>query len=312
MTAAAGRSVEEQLRTAFAGLHTNKSAGAYKLRFTIDGVSVETIFHFLPEEHQVSNGCVSVGTSLHSSLSSNSPTKGCFSPTLSKETLPSGITQTDVLQTLSTKLKFILRPDTEEVSISDVAKLLNPATGLKYASSFSLWRLLRGEPTIYEKYGYTAPSLDAMRETIGRATWDDVKAYKIFGREPLEAFVAREYSGHFEDGKPISASMKEISYEDANRITVRHIIPTLGNLTIIDLLLYALGFTRGMPGLSVHRDSPIWQSWDTRLLFISFEEMSSSATTGGSGTGSVGGFRRKQRRTRRSRKTRKSKRRFRN
>ena len=306
MTAAAGSSVEEQLRTAFVSLHTNKSAGAYKLRFTIDGVPFETIFHFLPEEHQVSNGCVSVGTALHSSLSSNSPTKGCFSPTLSKETLPSGITQTDVLQTLSTKLKFTLRPDTEEVSISDVAKLLNPATGLKYPSSFSLWRLLRGEPTIYEKYGYTAPSLDAMRTKIGATRWADVKAFKIFGRETLEAFVAREYPEHFEDGKPISDSMKEISYEDANRITVRHIIPTLGNLTIIDLLLYALGFTRGMPGLSVHRDSPIWRSWDTRLLFTEIQELVSPVAT------SQGGFRRKQRRTRRSRKTRRKQRRFRN
>ena len=185
------------------------------------------------------------------------------------------------------------------MSISDVAKLVNPVTGLKYPSSFSLWRLLRGEPTIYEKYGYTSPVLDTMRTKIRATTWDDVKAFNIFGRETLEAFATRNYPGVFEDGKPLWASMKELSYEEANRYSIPHAFPPLGKVTIIDILLYANGFTGSMPGLSVHRDSPIWQSWNSRLLFTSFLEVARAT---------AGGFRRRSRRVRRSRKTRRHRR----
>lgn len=310
MTAAfSGGMVESRIRDAFDKLKKDKSVHSYELRFIIDGKEFKTLFHGVPTDHHLTNGCVSIGTTLESSLSANSPAKGCFTPTLSKETLPSSLSPTDILQTLSTKLKFAVRPDKPEMVISDVARLVNPATGEKYPSSFSLWRLLRGEPTIYEKYGYMSPELEGMRARIDAATWRDVKGFMIFGRESLEAFVVRnKYSKHFEDDKLITDSMKGISYEDANRVTVPHALPVRGPVTIIDLLANALGLKGGMPGLSVHRGSSVWRDWDARLLFISFEEVSSSATTGGAGTGSVGGFRRKQRRTRRIRRTRKTRR----
>ena len=297
MTAATASSdVEEKLKDAFVGLRTNKSVRSYNLRFTMDGKEFTTLFHIMTLDHPLTNGCISIGKNLASSISSNSPEKGCFTPTLSKDTLPAGVSQTDMLQTLSTKLKFAVSPDSPVMTISDVARLVNPATGEKYPSSISLWRLLRGEFTLYEKYGYTSPELDVMRARIGAATWRDVKGFSIFGREPLEAFVAREYPGHFEDDKLITESMKEISYEEANRVTVRHALPALGYVTIINLLATALGLKGGLPGLSVYRDSPIWRRWDARLLFLSFEEV----------TGARGGARRRTRRRKtRRRKSRK-------
>jgi hypothetical protein len=303
---ATGGDIELRIRDAFDKLKKDKSVHSYELRFIIDGKEFKTLFHGVPTDHHLTNGCVSIGTTLESSLSANSPAKGCFTPTLSKETLPTSLSPTDILQTLSTKLKFAVRPDKPEMVISDVARLVNPATGAKYPSSFSLWRLLRGEPTIYEKYGYTSPELEGMRTRIDAATWRDVKGFMIFGRESLEAFVVRnKYSKHFEDDKLITESMKGISYEEANRVTVRHSLPAFGPVTIIDLLANALGLKGGMPGLFVHRGSDVWRDWDARLRFLSFEEVgaSVSATTGGAGTvTSRGGARRKTRRGRKIRR----------
>lgn len=252
MTAAiAGGSVESRIRAAFDALKTDTLVRSYTLRFAMDGKEFTTLFRAVPDDHNLTNGCISIGTTLESSISSNSPEKGCFTPTLSKDTLPAGVSQTDMLQTLSTKLKFAVSPDKPELVITDVARLVNPATGEKYPSSFSMWRLLQGKPTLYEKYGYTSPELGAMRARIGSATWGNVKGFSIFGRETLEAFVAREYPHHFEDDKLITESMKEISYEEANRVTVRHALPALGYVTIINLLATALGLKGGLPGLSV-------------------------------------------------------------
>jgi hypothetical protein len=294
MTAAVASGIEDQLKSAFENARNTSTKKSYELRFTIDGTKFTTFFTFdSSSENPITNGCISMGFFLESGLTANSPEKGCFLPTLSKETLPKDIKQTDVLQTLSTKLKFAMHPDKTSLTISDVARLINPATGVKYPSSLSLWRLLRGEQTIYEKYGYTSLKLAEIRATLAEATWDMVKTSPVKGYGTLEDFAKREYEGIFEDGKRIIDSMEKISYEDANRATISGIRGE--EKTIIDLLATALK-VNGSLGLSVHRGSREWSHWDARLRFTSFRLLPS-----------VGRSARKK--TRRGRKTRKQQRR---
>lgn len=106
------------------------------LRFTFDGRQFETSFIFKVHDGTdvMTNNCITFSElkELESDISANAPEKGCFRPMLSRANLPADVTPTDVLQTLSTKLKFAILPKKRLFTISDAARLPNPKTGIPF------------------------------------------------------------------------------------------------------------------------------------------------------------------------------------
>lgn len=278
----------------------------YMLRFTFDDKEFSTIFELKEDEH-LTNGCISLSgfDSFDSSISSNSPARNCFTPNLSnRENLPAGVTQTDILQVLSTKLKFAALPSRKFLAIVDVASLINPETNKKYVTQLSHWRLLRGERTLYEKYGYTNLLLDKVREISQTTRWEEIKYQTIKGKsltEIAESFFTSEGTAIFVSDRTISDCMKHVSYNDSDKIIIPNIIPALPSHTIVSMILTAFVQIGKLTQreltyllyLKINRQSELWKSWDSRLQFQSFYAI-------------MEGGRRKTLRRRKNRKTRRS------
>lgn len=289
-------SIEDNIKSIFHEQIMKEEPLRYKLTFRIDEKIYETIFSF--SDAGVTNNCIELtywGELLQSSLKSNSPSKKCFTPILEKVTLPVGITQTDILQVLSTKLKFAIM-DAPRLSISDIARLPNPVTNSLIITPFSMWRLLRGEDTLYEKYGYTHPLLSPARETIKSLKWTTIRDSPVFQDatpppgQTLQQLVDSVFPGLFDDNMSIAENMKKIPYIETDKLIVKHPSPskrekiyresppfgmkyTLPYLIMESLYIGGyIPFLR-IPELTVERTSEIWKKWNSRLQFISFERV---------------------------------------
>jgi hypothetical protein len=218
---------------------TPNSPAEYKLTFTFDDREYSTIFTI--SKNGFTNKCIGVDyfqyneSTVSSYIGSNSSDLKCFTPVLSKENLPPDVTQTDILQVLISKLKFIYL-GTDTISLIDDASIPNPKTGEKFNERFSKWRLLRGEPTLYEKYGYITSDresdytensphpdldLDQYRSEISKLTWKDIKDYKIHPRidETLESIWMKQYKLPSPD-QTIPTFMKGLSLEDLENLLI--------------------------------------------------------------------------------------------
>ena len=140
-----------------------------------------------------------------SQIHTDNETKNCFDPPLTKTTIPHGFKQTDILQVFLTKLKLL---QTDDVFLLDAAKIeIMPSIELTY---LSVWRLLRGEKGIYEKYGYLSPiytrsfidsimeyKQDKYRTLIGEGAIGHERAFDIVRRlvttKPLKEFKTIDY-----------------------------------------------------------------------------------------------------------------------
>jgi hypothetical protein len=268
------------------------------LRFTFDGVPFETTFAFQADKWSgvLTNHCIFLTDldELESSISANSPEKNCFRPLLIRSNLPEGVTPTDVLQVLSTKLKFTALPEKELLTITDAAKL--PA----FKTKLSAWRLVRGESSLYEKYGYLSrkrkgsnkQEFEIFRTAVTSTVWGRIMDFPVNDRT-LQQITDEYFPGIFNPAEPIATCMKRVSLEDAERFVIR--FPD-EEVTIVELILVALErkkiVRRPSFIVEISRTSPLWQSWDARLVFESF----TPATMGGGGG-------RKHRKTRKAKKT---------
>lgn len=267
----------------------------YLLRFTFDGKEFETIFQInykkYTNEGTITNKCILLDFEFTSSISANNPEKGCFRPLLTHETLKdiSPVTPTDVLQVLSTKLKFAGNPEKKVFTIDDTARV-SKADGGFYQTRISHWRLLRGEPTLYEKYGYmpkrtTGTSFDVYRGAVQSITWGEIMNYETQTGMTLQAIADANFpEGTFVSDQSIAECMKKVTLAMADAY-IQPPFPELylGAKPFVELIMDALESEKHLPKptfvLSVHRDSKTWKAWDRRLVFFSFAPVAAATVT---------------------------------
>lgn len=197
-----------EITSQYVGPEGRQDTREFKLIFTFDDREFSTVFKF--KNNGISNGCIDIDINYESSetaydiasyIRKNTPERACFSPTLSPETLPPGVSQTDVLQVMMSKLKFMYLGQTI-ISLEDHAKLVNPKTGEVYKTFISQYRLLRDEPTLYEKYGYKSAPFNRVRDVVRKTKWGDISHYIIPRTgKTLEDMWAQTfgYGVHYED-----------------------------------------------------------------------------------------------------------------
>lgn len=274
--------MDTQIRKAYTDGLAGKLS-THILTFTIGGKTYSTPCNF--SDAGLDTGCIEINEIMESEISANSVEKKCFTPVLLKENLPKEVTQTDILQVLSTKLKFILAEikDNENeyelrVMLHDVARITPTKT------PFSLWRLLRGEPTLYEKYGYISPSVDSFRRDVIYApiTWKEIKdiLFEMPDGEKMDfvSILLKMGAPEFHDDEPIYEYMRKINYEDSDKYKERLRInkDTTIKETLPGFIFRAIENVKGkdkMPWFtfSVGKDSDIWKAWDNKMVFVSFE-----------------------------------------
>lgn len=282
---------------------------SYILRFTIHNLDGSDIREFRTKfrlaldagEIEFSNGCISLVdlAAFSSAIKRNTPETRCFDPILSRESLPTGISPTDVLQVLSTKLKFTALKKRKTFTISDVARLENVATGKPFKTPISRWRIVRGEPTLYEKYGYTSDELNTFRTVVQTTPWSAIMDQQFLGQS-LDEIATKYYPGIFQPDVSIANCMKRVSLEDTERFSTPSQVIGISR-TIVTLIIDALtriGHSAPKFELTVSRDSEVWKAWDARLQFVSFEREEDVAKEGATGGGSAAS--RRQKRTRRN------------
>ncbi len=225
----------------------------FKLGFTFKGKYYSTTFVF---NHDVlNNGCISlqlIKLSEHNEYDTNSyikanrGNKACFEPRLETTETPVRITSTDILQVLSTKIKIILNKKLSP-SIGDVATI----NGV-YISPY---RILRGYPPIYEKYGYKNKKIDNIRTNIlPKLKWYDIRdKMHIQAKELIE-----KYNPIIDDNDTILELMKNIPFDEEQKTNIStYILYTIiGYIDSLDIL---------------DTKSPEWMQWSSFLKFVDFE-----------------------------------------
>lgn len=249
----------------------------YRLTFEIGGVLFSSIFSVDAEEG-VSNKCVEISLDdcaekLESYISTNSSEKRCFEPPLSRETIPKGFTQTDILQVLSSKLKFTICPAKSSLEIQDIA--FKPG----HRAHLSAWRLMRGDSGIYEKYGYRSPLFEEARARAQRVTFREIHG-------TIAAAVAVRHYPHVfatptASEQTIAFLMRQIPYEDLAKSMTE--FPRPGGYgrefkSLGDLLFEALMDGKSYywnSSLVLNRSSDAWRRWDSELKFLEWVPVAS-------------------------------------
>lgn len=173
--------MEGRLKNVISGIFYRK----YRIGFTFNGKPTSTVF----EIHRVENGivienkCISIQFKKNvdnmyrftSTLKKDDESKKCFDPPLdvrrhgNANVNSKKHTMTDALQVLATKIKLSM-PDVEKlpITIGDVASI----DGV----SLSPFRIMRGQDTLYEKYGYGSEPLKRMKAYVKTLKWGELLA----------------------------------------------------------------------------------------------------------------------------------------
>ena len=180
----------EQIREYFKRFETTKKEGkngflhltieadngnSWKTTFTLSDYTLEDPNNGTRKKGtKITNGCIHLftytDTSVGSMISANTKEPSCFTPRLVSE---KGITTTDVLQILKTKLTLI-HPllENKQISISDAALIKNKETGKDFP--ITPYRIVRGQLGLYEKYGYKNEKILKMRELLKDLKIEDI------------------------------------------------------------------------------------------------------------------------------------------
>jgi hypothetical protein len=215
-----------------------KSGGKFKLKLTFkfDDNIYSTIFNISIHRNndniiyaiEITNNCINITLQVDnksewyivseaSGISKNTEEKRCFSPVLSSKTLPPGVSMADLLQVLSTKLKTALFPNETTFAIYDFAKITKSTkNNISKTPYFSAWRLLRGEPAIYDKYGYESPHFNAIKDYVKTVKLDDIHpdAFEKLHSERPDIF------NRDNGDKTIAELMKLIEYDSKANIVI--------------------------------------------------------------------------------------------
>lgn len=151
----------------------------------------------------------------NSTITLNSPEKGCFVPTLlgnrENPNITLRYTNTDVLQILKTKLTYLMPlPKNFQIKIADHA--------VSNSVCITDFNLLRAKDPFYKKYGYVYERLEELQEFLKSVKWKDVmeKIYPKIG----ESFgsVLKSITGlDYDPNDSIETVMKTISFEKESR-----------------------------------------------------------------------------------------------
>lgn len=272
-----GKSIQNTFQEYF------KPSRDYELIFTFDAEEYSTIFTF--RHTGLTNGCITISYDndddmniVSSMIRSNNSYRRCFNPVLSSN-LPEGVKQTDILQVLNTKLKFILRYPEEEVTLIDDAKLPDPEKRGSdvFSVPFSYWRVVRGEKPIYEKYGYSFAPFNSISKFARERTWDQIKhvSDKKTGKKINDIWIELYPCEKIDDKDTIATVMKKTGDKQSERAS--QIVRVVFNTIKSELQSnnnYDRQFHFAVPTFTLHKSSAIWQGWDKRLKIVSFKPVS--------------------------------------
>ena len=269
-----------QIRAFLTPEFSNKS---FTLRFTYNDVMYTTSFKasHVGDTITIDQGCVTMTlepVGFIGQIQSNSPGKGCFSPTLvsdPRDKVGRRTTSADVLQILKTKLGLAFPTDTD-ITIYDGARIVETSDDGS-PTMISPFHLLRGGKAFYEKYGYSSPIINDLKVKLETFPWsectEDAKSVILDCRPETHL-----------DGELLTDIMKKISWEDEVAFNNRQ----ERSLSYRVFRQFAL-----KQGISLedstqfeqtpvwkfllNKDSPEWIQCDKDLQFTLFTETTNSA-----------------------------------
>ncbi len=222
-----------------------------KLYFTMFDIPYSTNIRFVKLDNGVFivNKCIRIhidGENMESYIQSNIGDEPCFDPRLKTIDDPVRLTSTDVLQTLSTKLKLIFSDDSK---LNDAAVVDN--------MRISWIRIMRGMPTLYEKYGYSSSEIDNIRKSILETTWGSLKTKWYFQKINK---IAKEFNNEDITNETIATVMKNIPYDIDNKNKISQTL--------------ALEYVRDINfPMKLNKDNEKWKYWDAAMIFTKMDEI---------------------------------------
>ncbi len=269
-----GNVIESKIIEMLKNIQQDHILRSFQLDFKFKDIPYSTIFKLNYKKINdgfnliISNYCINIDIEFDSStgdsysesiIRQNSSQPYCFSPRLTTINKPVRVTSVDVLQTLTTKIKVILYNNKyiDNIKLYDVSRIDNVMT-LPY-------RVLRGLPAIYEKYGYISEKLNEFREIIlPNATWEYIvsidKHNLLYSPTILEIFEKFNKHKFMDDWKShhISELLVNIPYEEEQKHNISLIIMKV--LTNNTLSMFVLD-----------QSSIKWKEWNTSLEFTGFD-----------------------------------------
>jgi hypothetical protein len=188
----------------------------YKISFIFNKKSSSAIFtvDYKKDKISVENNCIKISygqNKFSSLLKKNNAVKKCFEPALNVRKIGNENseknTMTDALQVLATKIKLAMGKGI--IEIGDTATIDD--------ISISPFRILRGQDTLYEKYGYESEALDEFKKYIKPLTWTGLM--KIPGMEKMIRYFStlgplKEKLGGVTDEMMAIDVFRRISFDD--------------------------------------------------------------------------------------------------
>lgn len=298
--------------------------GNYKLQFSYLGKNFETIleascetiweddlsakqFHVKTKSVHEKRPCIDISISmppfgvnltpyiqkeLHefdSMISANDPENRCFNPVLApNRTNPNEslrFSSADVLQTLKTKLQYLLP------NPYDLPLIIQDAATTK-SVPLTPFNVMRGEAPFYSKYGYEYRNLEALRAFLPSVTWGSLRLKSYFGPLTFHERILQITRRTYEDSTPIFSLLQGISFETESTANERFILETRPDtrknlynpLSLSLALLKTIAKEQGYSDEQVsafggegnlfsarhNPNSPEWLAFSNRCIFKSF------------------------------------------
>jgi len=269
-----------QIREFLTPEFSNKS---FTLQFTYNGETYTTSFtaSHVGDTIAVEQTCVTMTlepSGFIGQIQANSPGKGCFSPTLvsdPRDKVGRRTTSADVLQILKTKLGLAFPTDTK-ITIYDGARIVETSEDGS-PTMISPFHLLRGGLAFYEKYGYSSPIINYLKEQLKTFSWSECTED---AKTVIQACTSKTYS----DGQLLTDIMKEISWEQEVAFNNRQTVSLSYRVFRQFALKRGISLedsTQFAPSpvwkFSLNKESPEWIQCDKDLQYVSFIDTTNSS-----------------------------------
>lgn len=267
-----------------------KPSENYKITFTFEGTDNETkeystIFKF--SYSGITNNCITISyklddiddddsTQVSSMIRSNSDKSHCFTPSINiKANLPTGITQTDILQVLNTKLKILILGPDKDVTLADAAIVKDSRNG-KISAPLSYWRVVRGEEPIYAKYAYWNKDFFDISRFARERRWSE-----YIGDENIDNLLKKEYPDITIDKKDTIAKVMKKMGEKQTENMSKIVMDVFNKITYKMAEIYNNSRLRwlGIPTYILIKTDRRWQNWNKLLKIVSFEQVKSDTNS---------------------------------
>jgi hypothetical protein len=227
-----------------------------------------------------------------SMISANDPSNKCFDPVLvPNRTNPNEslrFSSADVLQTLKTKLQYLLpNPHHLPITIHDAATTKSVA--------LTPFHIMRGGNPFYFKYGFQYRNLRPLQDILPRINWGSLRLKPYFEAITFEERIFQITGKRYEDDTIILRLLQDIPFELESRTNEgfilekrQHTIKNLYNelslsLSLLRVIAKEHGFTDDQVSelggddnifTAIHDPaSPEWIASSRRLLLTNFTEV---------------------------------------